>query len=187
MKNKTLITTVMLCVFVCLGCSSQTPISEVSESSEIVETLPDADIRIPSVLVGEELSQAETDIAVTDNGDGTVTYSINGTVRADILNTLADDLAKSIETILADDDYYPNITAITPSDDYTKFTITLKDGQMNIYESMLVMSFYTVGNKYQIYSGVPSEEAVTTVTYINSSDNSIISESDSRSMDTFSS
>ena len=47
---------------------------------------------------------------------------------------------------------------------------------------MLVMSFYTVGNRYQIYNGVPADEAVTTVIYINDSDGSVVSESDSTSM-----
>lgn len=96
-------------------------------------------------------------------------------------------MEESIQSILEDDDCYPDITAITTDDDYTRFTISLKDGQMNIYESMLVMSFYTVGNKYQIYNGVSSEQAVTTVVYVNSSDNAIISETDSTSMETFSS
>lgn len=185
MKKKNLfIISTILCISFSSGCSSTPAASEIPKTSE---TLSDADVTIPSVLIGEELSQAETGIAATDNGDGTVTYSLSGKQRADILDTIATDLEKSIQSILEDDDCYPDITAITTDDDYTRFTISLKDGQMNIYESMLVMSFYTVGNKYQIYNGVSSEQAVTTVVYVNSSDNAIISETDSTSMETFSS
>ena len=46
-----------------------TEIPETSEIPKITEPLSDADITIPSVLVGEELAQVQTEIATTDNGD----------------------------------------------------------------------------------------------------------------------
>lgn len=188
MKKKNIfILSIVLCISFSSGCSSAPAVSEIPEIPKTSETLSDAEVIIPSALIGEEIAQAGTEIAATDNGDGTVTYSLSGTQRADILNTIAANLEESIQSILEDDDYYPDITAITANNDCTTFTISLKDGQMNIYESMLVMSFYTIGNKYQIYNGVPSEQAVTTVIYINSTDNTIISETDSTSMETFSS
>lgn len=55
-----------------------------------------------------------------------------------------------------------------------------------MYESMLVMSFYTIGNRYQIYNGVPADQAVTAVTYVNAADNTVISRTDSTSVDNFS-
>lgn len=179
--NKKLLIITALCIFLCFGCSY------ISQTPKTTEKISGADITIPSVLVGEELSLAERKIPVTENGDGTVTCSLNAQELTNVLKQIADNTSCSIETILGDDDYYPDIIAITPNDDYTCFTISLKDGQMNIYESMLVMSFYTVGNRYQIYNGVPADEAVTTVIYVNDSDGSIVSESDSTSMDTFSS
>ena len=186
-KNKKLFIITVLCIVLCSGCSSMSKTPETQETPEPVEKIIGADITIPSVLVGDELSQAGVEIEATDNGDGTVTFSLNGEELTNVLNQIADNIADSIETILEDDDYYPNITAITANDNYTSFTISLKDGQMTPYESMLVMSFYTVGNQYQIYNGVPAEEAVTTVTYINDTDGTVIGESDSTSMDTFSS
>lgn len=186
MKKKNIfIISIVLCILFSSGCTSSPAAPEIHETPKTSVTLSDADITIPSVFVGEELSQ--TELAATDNGDGTVTYSLSGTERADILNAITDDLSISIQSILEDDDCYPDITEITANDDYTRFIISLKDGQMNIYESMLVMSFYTIGNKYQIYNGVPSDKAVTTVIYVNSSNNAIISETDSTSMETFSS
>ena len=183
-RNKKLLTITVLCIVFCSGCST---ISKTPETPEKVEKIIGADITIPSALVGDELSQAGVEIAATDNGDGTVTFSLNGEELTTVLNQIADNIAYSIETILGDDDYYPNITSITANDNYTSFTISLKDGQMNIYESMLVMSFYTVGNQYQIYNGIPAEEAITTVLYVNDADGTVISESDSTSMNTFSS
>ena len=99
-------------------------------------------------------------------------------VEADSGNALAD----SIQTILADKEYYPDITSIEVTSDYTLFTITLESDVMNTYESMLVMSVYTAGNEQQIAAGVSPQDAKTTVRYINGSTNEIISETDSSTM-----
>lgn len=99
-------------------------------------------------------------------------------VEADSGNALAD----SIQTILDDKEYYPDITSIEVTSDYTLFTITLESDDMNTYESMLVMSFYTAGNEQQIAAGVSPEDVKTTVRYINGSTNEIISETDSSTM-----
>lgn len=95
-----------------------------------------------------------------------------------------DALASSIETILSDKEYYPDITAIEVSPDYTLFTITLEADVMNMYESMLVMSFYTAGNERQQANGVAEADALTVVRYVNGATNEVISESDSSSMTT---
>ena len=99
-------------------------------------------------------------------------------VEADSGNALAD----SIQTILDDKEYYPDITSIEVTSDYTLFTITLESDVMYTYESMLVMSFYTAGNEQQIAAGVSPQDAKTTVRYINGSTNEIISETDSSTM-----
>jgi len=190
-KMKNLITTTSLCILLCSGCSptQQAPVTpeisvDLSEKQPVNQ--PDADITIPSILIGDELSQIQADNTPVDNGDGTVTYSLKGGELDSILQQIADSLSDSIQDILDNDDYYPNITAITHDADYTSFTISLSNGQMSMYESMLVMSFYTIGNRYQIYSGVPADQAVTTVIYINNADNSVISRTDSTSVETFS-
>ncbi len=182
---------ISLCILLCSGCSSarQAPVAP-EISVDLSEKQPaqqsDADITIPSILIGDEIAQTRADGAATDNGDGTVTYSLKGDEIDRILYQIADNLSDSIQDILDNDDYYPNVTAITHDAEYTTFTISLSDGQMNLYESMLVMSFYTIGNRYQIYSGVLPEDAVTTVIYVNAADQTVISRSDSTSVETFS-
>lgn len=182
---------ISLCILLCSGCSSarQAPVAP-EISVDLSEKQPaqqsDADITIPSILIGDEIAQTQADSAATDNGDGTVTYSLKGDEIDRILYQIADNLSDSIQDILDNDDYYPNVTAITHDAEYTTFTISLSDGQMNLYESMLVMSFYTIGNRYQIYSGVLPEDAVTTVIYVNAADQTVISRSDSTSVGTFS-
>lgn len=179
-----------MCILLCSGCSptQQAPAPpeiSVDLSEKQITKQSDADITIPSVLIGDEVGQIPADRSGTDNGDGTVTYSLKGDEISSILHQISVNLSDSIQEILDNDDYYPNITAITYDADYTCFTISLSDGQMNMYESMLVMSFYTIGNRYQIYSGVPPEQAVTTVIYINDTDDSVISRTDSTSVEGF--
>lgn len=140
----------------------------------------DADITLPAGLVGDEVSDEQ--ISDVDEDTANVTYSLTGNERSSIISQLSDEITESISVILDDKDHYPNIASITPNDDYTIFTIALTDGNMNVYESMLVMSFYIVGDKYQIYNGVSAEEAVTVVRYVDSGTGTVISETDSTSM-----
>ena len=183
-----MITTISLCILLCSGCAptQQAPVTP-EQSKEQLTSRPDADITIPSILLGDEISQLQAGNTATDNGDGTVTYTLKGEQINEILKQIADNISDSIQDILDDNDRYPNITAITSDDNYTTFTISLSDGQMSIYESMLVMSFYTIGNRYQIYNGVAADQAVTTVIYINAADNTVISKTDSSSVESFSS
>ena len=214
-KYKNILLLLLTSTLAVSGCANKSETKEESQSAPApiikeVESLPDADITIPAGLVGTEItnsgqakdqetteteetdstaaevsSDSSTDMPFTENADGTITYSISGDQRTTIVNELSADITQSIQTILNDDDYYPNVVSITPNEDGTVFTIALADGTMNTYESMLVMSFYTIGDKYQLYKGIPADEVKTTVVYINDSTGEVISETDSTSMDTF--
>ncbi len=51
-----------------------------------------------------------------------------------------------------------------------------------LLHTFVTISFYTIGNKYQIYLGVPAEEAVTTVIYKNAETGEELARTDSNSM-----
>ncbi len=107
------------------------------------------------------------------------------TVSSEAATDMVDpELSDGIQEILDNKEYYPDITSIDVTTDCTLFTITLESDVMNTYESMLVMSFYTVGDRLQIASGILPENAKTIVRYVNGSTNEIISESDSSAMKT---
>lgn len=213
-KYKYLLTVFTVSTLILSGCTSKSEVEGSSQSEPApiikeVESLPDADITIPAGLVGTELSnpnqeasseaeettsadsdtadeESSKEISYTQNDDGTITYSLSGDQRTTLVNELSAEITQSIQTILDQDDYYPDIVSITPNEDGTVFTIALANGQMNTYESMLVLSFYTVGDKYQLYKGIPADQVKTTVIYTNFSTGEIISQTDSTSMDTFS-
>lgn len=188
---------IYLCLMVLLtGCAANKK-SETTSSSDLasiiqeVQSLPDAEINIPNALVGNEITE-ENAVLITEadeetneeSSKSTSTYSISGEERTNIVNGLSQDIIDGINKILSNREQYSNIVSITPNEDCTEFTISVKNGEINIYESMLIMSFYTMGDKYQIYNGVPEEEVKTIVRYINASTGEIIVESDSTQMNT---
>ena len=190
-----------LYIYLCLallltGCAANKK-SENSSSSDLasiiqeVQSLPDAEINIPNALVGNEITEEnavliteETEESHEEAPQNSSTYSISGEDRTNIVNGLSQDVIDGINSILANKDQYSNIVSITPNEDCTEFTIAVEDGNINIYESMLIMSFYTMGDKYQIYNGVPAEEVKTVVRYIHASTGEVIAESDSTQMNT---
>ena len=118
-------------------------------------------------------------------GCGTDSSEAVSTVSSEVTSDSIDNvLSDSIQEIINNKEYYPDITSIEVTPDYTLFTITLESDVMNTYESMLVMSFYTAGNEQQIASGISPENVKTIVRYVNGSTNEIISESDSSAMKT---
>jgi hypothetical protein len=140
----------------------------------------DSEITIPAGLVGDEVS--EDKIVSVDNASGDVTYALTGSERSDVVKGIASEIDDSINVILADKEYYPDVDSISYNNDYTEFNIMLKNGTANIYESMLSMSFYTIGNRYQIYYGTKADNVLTTVTYTNSSTGEVVASGDSSSL-----
>lgn len=177
------------------GCSKDSSkaakVNESAESAPYVQEviiLSDADITLPSALVGDEISglaAAKPSVISEESPDNTTTLSLTKEERTDIVNNIMSKLTSDITSILEDKEHYPDITDISVNGAVTEFTISLKDGIMNTYESMLVMSFYMAGDKYQLYFGVPASEVKTAVKYINGITGEVISESDSTSMNTF--
>ena len=116
------------------------------------------------------------------DADNNITYELDGKTRTQILNELAAEIQTSIDTVLADKEYYPNISDITVNSDCTEFAIYLTTDEPNLYESTLMMSFYTVGDRYQIYNGVSAEDVKTTVIYKNAESGTELARTDSTSI-----
>jgi hypothetical protein len=165
------------CTFL-IGCGAGNSAQTKAESTVI--TFDDSEVTIPAQLVGNEVS--DDHIISIDESTGDITYSLTGDERSDIVRNIAIEIDDSINTILSDSEYYPDVNSIIYNDDYTEFTISLKDGQTNIYESMLSMSFYTIGNKYQIYHGTDAKDALTTVIYTDSTTGDVVASGDSSSI-----
>ena len=188
-------------MFALWGCGKGNEPADVNLMEEVSD-LPDATITIPSTLVGNEAdlllpvspettpddsadeSDSSPETEETDTGQvPMVTYHIDGDTRTELVNEITKELEESVSSVLADKYYYPDITDIQVNEDASEFTIFLSSDQPNLYESTLMLSFYTIGNKYQIYLGVPAEEAVTTVIYRNAETGEELARTDSTSME----
>lgn len=164
------------------GCAKRESEETTGDSARETAAYMDADITIPAGLVGNEMSEGQE--FQKEEGSANVTFSLSGEQRTEIVAQIQKDLEGSIAAILSDKDRYPDIVSITPGPGCKEFEISLKEGMMNSYEGMLAMSFYMVGDKYQIYDGVPAGEAVTIVRYVDADTGEVISETDSTTMDT---
>lgn len=161
----------------------------------IVSELPDADIALPEYLMNEDAEvYGLSEVAQTGNGYAvqagaaaqeqvkTTVYHVDGETRSRIVNETAEKVETQIETVLSDREMYPLITDIEAEQDCSEFRIYMKEGNMNLYEMALQMSFFILGDKYQVYIGKPVAEAVTTVVYINATSGQEIYRVDSASM-----
>lgn len=161
----------------------------------IVSELPDADIALPEYLLSaDDEAYGLSEVAQTGNGYAvqagaaaqeqikTTVYHVDGETRSRIVNETAQKVETQIETVLADKEMYPLITDIETEQDCSEFRIYMKEGDMNLYEMTLQMSFFILGDKYQVYIGKPVAEAVTTVVYVNETSGQEIYRVDSASM-----
>lgn len=225
----------ILCLMAACGSKAEKQPENRENMIEEVTNLPDAEIKIPATLIGDELADIpvisaggsgpdtletdggadsaqsqdasedgdsdpaadDPDLENAENGsvqaapdgqygqldeDNNVTYHLDGDTRTRLLNDLARNIEESIDAILADKYYYPNITDIQVNSDCTEFTIYLSADRPNLYESSLMLSFYTVGDQYQIYSGIPMEDAKTTVIYLSADTGAELARTDSTSV-----
>lgn len=118
------------------------------------------EITIPSDYIGEDITQDELDAKVeqadgfksaTLNADGSVTYIMTEACHKKLMKDMAQQLDSSLADMVGSEDY-PNVTAIDASDDYTKFTVTLSSGTVNLQESLMTLVFYMSGGLYHYFS-----------------------------------
>lgn len=161
----------------------------------LVSELTDADIAVPEYLKGEEVEAYGLE-PVAETGNGYVAeagaaaeeapaqtiYHVDGTTRSKIVNETAVKIETLINTALQDKEMYPLVKNIEVEPDCTEFRIYMKQGEMNLYEMTLQMSFFILGDKYQLYEGKTVEEIITTVVYLETGSGKEIYRVDSATM-----
>ena len=75
---------------------------------------------------------------------------------------------------------YPNITAISANDDFTNFTVTTKNKELDFAESLGVMTLYIYGGMYAVFSGEEVDNIH--VEFVNADSGEVISSGDSKDM-----
>ena len=150
------------------------------------EGLLTVEITIPSEFL-EGQTQEDLDIIAKENGyeaiilnsNGSATYKMTKSQHKKMLKEMADSLNKSFDEMIGSEDY-PNFTEIKVNDNFTDFTIKTKSAELDLNESISVMTFYLCGGMYNIYSGDKVDNVH--VKFINDLTGEVISESNSSDM-----
>lgn len=153
---------------------------------DVDKDLFDVTITVPKDFIGET-TQEELDTkakekgfkSATLNSDGSVTYVMTKAQH----KALMDEISASINGSLAElvgSENCPNITDIKANDDFTSFTITTKNEEPDLAESITVLGLYTFGGMYAVFSGNQVDNIH--VDFVNAASGEIISSADSKNM-----
>lgn len=131
--------------------------SEIGGSIEVTQDLPDREISVPEYLKDNTGSAEDTE---------ETPKRLSGEEQAEEARQIADHIEESIDQVLTDKDYYPNITGISVNPECTEFNVTLSGREISLYENVLPLSLCIVGDKFQLYQGKSEDELMTVVNYI---------------------
>lgn len=148
------------------------------DEPEKEDIIPINELIVPSYLNGDETE----DFSIAEEGEDSVTYHLDETQQAEAVDQVSSQLKDSVNQVLADKDFYPNITKISVSKNYSVFDVTFSGTEINTYETTLRMSLYIAGDKLQLYQGVPEDKLLTTVNYIDGETGEVFSTGDSSNL-----
>ena len=143
----------------------------------------DVKLEIPADFVGnstqEDLDKkaAEYGYKVTLNADGSATYEMTKSQHKKMMEDYAASLNESMAKMIGSESC-PNVTDVKANDDFTSFTITTKNTEPDLGESMSVMSLYVMSGAYNIFSGTPVDNVHTD--FVNADSGEVISSTDSK-------
>lgn len=146
----------------------------------------DVKLTIPKDFIGET-TQEKLDAAVKEKGyksatlndDGSVTYVITKAQHKEMLDEIKKTIDKGLEDMVKSSDY-PSITNVTANNDYTVFTVTTKNEEPDLAESMSVLALYMYGGMYAIFSGESTDNIH--VDFVNDATGKVIKSADSKNM-----
>lgn len=150
----------------------------------------DADIMVevemPAAYVGgqtqEDLDKLAAEYgfeSVALNEDGSATYKMTKQQQDVFLEEYREQIRGLLDDMVASADY-PNITKVESNDNFTEFTVTTKNKELDVNESVSSIVFYGYGIIYGIFSGEESDNI--SVTFLNEETGDVISTSNSKDM-----
>lgn len=112
----------------------------------------DNQVRIPAEYVTSRVAMekeaADAGIALTFDADGSAVYTIAGEDQRSAAKKLyASQIDQALKSIV-ESGRYRNVSEVTATNGYTKFTIVLKDNQLDPNMNVLASSLYELGMGY---------------------------------------
>lgn len=170
----------------------QEDISDASESEpsggvEVDEGLFDVELTVPADFISES-TQEELDIVCEENGfksiilneDGSATYTMTKKQHKELMDGYRKDINNNLNEMIGSEEY-PNITNIEANDNFTEFTVTTKNAELDMAESFSVLAFYMAGGMYNAFSGEEVENI--SVTFVNADTGDVIDIANSSDME----
>lgn len=185
-KTKTLITLLTSSAILCTACGgkAETEAAPVMEGSiEVAENLPDRDIKVPDYLQegNEEDSSAENPDS-EESGEESAQH-LSGEEQTEKARQVAGQIEDSINEVLTNKDYYPNVTGISVNPECTEFNVTFSSRELSLYENVLHMSLCIVGDRFQLYQGKQEGELMTVVNYVDADSGEIFNTINSKELE----
>lgn len=143
----------------------------------------DVKLEIPADFVGnstqEDLDKkaAEYGYKATLNADGSATYEMTKSQHKKMMEDYAASLNESMAKMVGSESC-PNVTDVKANEDFTSFTITTKNTEPDLGESMSVMSLYVMSGVYNIFNGTPVDNVH--IDFVNADSGEVISSTDSK-------
>lgn len=143
----------------------------------------DVKLEIPADFVGnstqEDLDKkaAEYGYKATLNADGSATYEMTKSQHKKMMEDYAASLNESMAKMVGSESC-PNVTDVKANEDFTSFTITTKNTEPDLGESMSVMSLYVMSGAYNIFNGTPVDNVH--IDFVNADSGEVISSTDSK-------
>lgn len=172
---------------------AETTVAESSEESrsnleavgdvKVDKGIFDVKLEIPADFVGnstqEDLDKkaAEYGYKATLNADGSATYEMTKSQHKKMMEDYAASLNESMAKMVGSESC-PNITDVKANEDFTSFTITTKNKEPDLGESMSVMSLYVMSGAYNIFNGTPVDNVH--IDFVNADSGEVISSTDSK-------
>lgn len=160
---------------------------ESSGKVEVDEGLFDVELTIPANFVGES-TQEELDALCEENGfksivlndDGSATYTMAKNKHKEIMDEYRTDILNNLNDMIGSENY-PNITNIETNDNFTEFTVTTKNTELDLAESFSFLTFYMAGGIYNAFSGEEIDNI--SVTFVNADNGEVITTANSSDME----
>ena len=172
---------------------AETTVAEPSEESrsnleavgdvKVDKGIFDVKLEIPADFVGnstqEDLDKkaAKYGYKATLNADGSATYEMTKSQHKKMMEDYAASLNESMAKMIGSESC-PNVTDVKANEDFTSFTITTKNTEPDLGESMSVMSLYVMSGAYNIFNGTPVDNVH--IDFVNADSGEVISSTDSK-------
>lgn len=172
---------------------AETTVAESSEESrsnleavgdvKVDKGIFDVKLEIPADFVGnstqEDLDKkaVEYGYKATLNADGSATFEMTKSQHKKMMEDCAASLNESMAKMIGSESC-PNVTDVKANEDFTSFTITTKNTEPDLGESMSVMSLYVMSGAYNIFNGTPVDNVH--IDFVNADSGEVISSTDSK-------